>query len=265
MMADSRFLQALKHRVILGSGAMGTEFLRRSRESGHPLDELNLTRPHLVLGLTKEYVEAGAELVKTNTFLANRLRLAKAGLEDKVGEIDLAGARLAREAAPNGFVAGAVGPLSDVHASTIEKSEAFLEQCRSLAAGGCDVLLLESFRRKEDLQLAVTAARETGLPVISQMAALEEKDLDGLVAADVVGVNCISGDQAVAAVKRLSGMSYRPRSAWPGGGLPGKEVLPGAFAEGIRALVAAGVRVVGGCCGAGPEHIRAAALLGGVR
>ena len=264
MMAVSRFLQALQNRVILGSGAMGTEFLRRSRESGHPLDELNLTRPHLVLGLSKEYVEAGAELVKTNTFLANRLRLAKAGLQDKVGEINLAGARLAREAAPNGFVAGAVGPLSDVHASTVEKSEAFLEHCRSLAAGGCDVLLLESFRRKEDLQLAVAAARETGLPVVSQMAALEEKDLDGLVAADVVGVNCISGDQAVAAVKRLAGMSDRPRSGWPGA-LPGKEVLPGAFADSIRALVAAGARVVGGCCGVGPEHIRAAALLGGVR
>lgn len=260
-MAGSRFLQTLQKRVILGSGAMGTEFLRRSRQSGHPLDELNLTRPHLVLGLTREYVEAGAELIKTNTFLANRLRLAKAGLEDKVEEINRAGARLAREAAPDGFVAGAVGPLSDVHASPIEKSEAFLEQCRSLAAGGCDVLLLESFRRKEDLQLAVEAARETGLPIVSQMAALDEKDLDGLVPADVVGVNCVSGDQALSAVKRLEGL----RSAWPNGGLPGQEVLPGAFAESIRALVAAGARLVGGCCGAGPEHIRAASLLGGVR
>ena len=265
MMAASRFLQALQQRVILGSGAMGTEFLRRSRESGHPLDELNLTRPHLVGSLCREYVEAGAELIKTNTFLANRLRLAKAGLQDKVGEINLAGARLAREAAPDGFVAGAVGPLSDVHASTVEKSEAFLEQCQSLAAGGCDLLLLESFRRKEDLQLAVAAARETGLPVVSQMAALEEKELEGLVPADVVGVNCISGDQALAAVKRLGGMSDRPRSAWPSGGLPGKEVLPGTFAEWIRALVAAGARLVGGCCGTGPEHIRAASLLGGVR
>src|SRR5262245_52024254 len=112
-MAGSRFLQTLQDRVILGSGAMGTEFLRRSRQTGHPLDELNLTHPHLVLGLTREYVEAGAELLKTNTFLANRLRLAKAGLEDKVEEINRAGARLAREAAPDGFVAGAVGPLSD--------------------------------------------------------------------------------------------------------------------------------------------------------
>jgi homocysteine S-methyltransferase len=260
-MAASRFLQALQNRVILGSGAMGTEFLRRSRESGHPLDELNLTRPHLVLSLSREYVEAGAELIKTNTFLANRLRLAKAGLENRVGDINLAGARLAREAAPDGFVAGAVGPLSDVHASPVEKSEAFLEQCRALAAGGCDVLLLESFRRKEDLQLAVAAARETGLPVISQMAALEGKDLDGIVSADVVGVNCVSGDQALSAMNKLSGL----RSAWPNGGMPGNEVLPGAFAESIRGLVAAGARVVGGCCGAGPEHIRAAALLGGVR
>jgi methionine synthase / methylenetetrahydrofolate reductase(NADPH) len=264
-MAGSRFLQTLQDRVVLGSGAMGTEFLRRSRQSGHPLDELNLTRPHLVLGLYREYVEAGAEVIKTNTFLANRLRLAKAGLEDKVGEINLAGARLAREAAPNGFVAGAVGPLSDLHASAVEKSEAFLEQCRSLAAGGSDLLLLESFRRKEDLALAVAAARETGLPVVSQLAALEEKDLDGLVPADVMGVNCITGDQAVAAVKRLQGMTDRPRSAWPSGGLPGKEILPGEFADSIRALVAAGARLVGGCCGTGPEHIRAAALLGGVR
>lgn len=259
-MADSRFLLALKERVILGSGAMGTEFLRRSRTSGHPLDELNLTHPHLVLGLYREYVEAGAELIKTNTFLANRLRLAKAGLEDKVREINLAGTRLAWEAAPDGFVAGAVGPLSDHPASAVEKSEAFLEQCQALAAAGCDLILLESFRSREDLQTAVAAARETGLPVVSQMA-----DVDGLVPADVVGVNCISGDQAVEAVKRLGAACPLPRSAFPSGGLPGKEVLPGAFAESIRALVAAGARLVGGCCGAGPEHIRAASLLGGVR
>lgn len=265
MMSDSPFLSALNERVILGSGAMGTEFLRRSRQAGHPLDELNLTRPHLVLGLSREYAEAGAELIKTNTFLANRLRLAKAGLEGKVREINLAGARLAREAAPDGFVAGAVGPLSDRPSSPVEKSEAYLEQCQALAAGGCDLLLLESFRQKEDLMLAVAAARETGLPVVSQMAPADEKDLEGFPQGHVIGVNCVSGDQAIAAVKRLGTMSGLPRSAFPNGGLPGKEILPGAFAESIRALVAAGARLVGGCCGAGPEHIRAAALLGGLR
>lgn len=264
-MADSRFLTALRQRVILGSGAMGTEFLRRSRQSGHPLDELNLTHPHLVLGLYREYVEAGAELIKTNTFLANRLRLAKSGLEDKVREINLAGTRLAREAAPEGFVAGAVGPLSDHPASPLEKREAFLEQCQSLAAAGCDLLLLESFRKRDDLELAVGAARETGLPVVSQRAALEDQEVDEFVPAEVVGVNCVSGDQAVAAVKRLGGLSRLPLSAFPSGGLPGKEILPGPFADSIRALVAAGARLVGGCCGAGPEHIRAASLLGGVR
>jgi homocysteine S-methyltransferase len=264
-MSDSRFLTALAQRVILGSGAMGTEFLRRSRTAGHPLDELNLTHPHLVLGLSREYAEAGATLIKTNTFLANRLRLAKAGLEDKVREINLAGTRLAREAAPDGFVAGAVGPLSDHPASAVEKREAFLEQCGALAAAGCDLLLLESFRQKDDLALAVKAARETGLPVVSQLAALDEKDVDGIPPADVVGVNCISGEQAVSAVKRLGAASGLPRSAFPSGGLPGKEVLPGVFAESIRALVGAGARLVGGCCGAGPEHIRAASLLGGLR
>jgi 5-methyltetrahydrofolate--homocysteine methyltransferase len=80
-----------------------------------------------------------------------------------------------------------------------------------------------------------------------------------------VGVNCIPGDAAVAALNRLAATTALPRSAFPSGGLPGKEVLPGVFAESIRAVVASGARLVGGCCGAGPEHIRAASLLGGLR
>ena len=123
----------------------------------------------------------------------------------------------------------------------------------------------KSFRTKADLELAVAAALQTGLPVVSQRAALQEQEVEEFVPAHMVGVNCVSGEQAVAAVKRLGALSPLPRSAFPSGGLPGKEILPGAFAESIRALVAAGARLVGGCCGAGPEHIRAAALLGGVR
>ena len=123
------FLEELGKRVLLGDGAYGTEFLRRGCIPGNPVDELNLSRPHFVLDLHREYALAGAEVIKTNTFQANRLRLP-AGLGDKVRDINLAGARLARDAAKGNFVAGSIGPLTEF--SSQDRWNAYREQCEAL-------------------------------------------------------------------------------------------------------------------------------------
>ncbi|MBI3855606.1 MAG: homocysteine S-methyltransferase family protein [Planctomycetes bacterium] len=259
-MADSRFIAALKERVILGDGATGTELLRRGCLPDHPLPELNLSRSHLVLDLHREYVEAGAELIRTNTFVANRLRLREQGLDGKVRDINLAGAKLAREAARGRFVAGSIGPLTDFR--TEDRREAYREQGAALAEGGCELLLLETFQEILDLLDAILEVRKTGLPVVGQMAGgqlcLElNRGVQGL---DVVGANCVSVEEALEAVVGLKDRAEQ-RSAFPSAGLPGKEIPPGEFAEGIRKLVEAGARLVGGCCGAGPAHIAAAAAV----
>lgn len=258
------FLEELGKRVLLGDGAYGTEFLRRGCIPGNPVDELNLSRPHFVLDLHREYALAGAEVIKTNTFQANRLRLP-AGLRDKVRDINLAGARLARDAAKGNFVAGSIGPLTEF--SSQERSAAYREQAQALAEGGCDLLLLETFTEPQDLHDAMGVAKATGLPVVGQMAT----DVRQVPRAFVdrmarhltgMGVNCVSPEEAMTALAWLSDLTSH-RSAFPSAGLPGKEISPEAFAEGIRKLVDAGARLVGGCCGAGPDHIRAAAAVVG--
>jgi homocysteine S-methyltransferase len=257
-MEDNRFLAELEKRVLLGSGAMGTELLRRGALADGSLDELNLTRPHSVLDLSREYVRAGADVVKTNTFLANRYRLHSLGLGKKVREINLAGAQIARDAAKGAFVAGCVGPLAELGSDFL----VYREQCEALAEGGCDLILFETFMNFADLQVALKAGWTTGLPVVCQTANLAI--LPGLeklteVDVDLVGVNCKDPAEIVPAITRLGEHAAVPRCAFPSAGLPGKEMTPATFAGWIEALVKAGARLVGGCCGAGPEHIAASA------
>jgi methionine synthase I (cobalamin-dependent) len=261
--ADSRFLDALKAGVVLGDGAYGTEFLRRGCLPGRPLDELNLTRPELVLGLHREYREAGSELTKTNTFLSNGFRLNPHGLADRVKEINEAGVRLAREASRGGLVAGVVGPLTDCPWG--ERSAHYEGQSAALAGAGCDLLLLETFMEASDLLAAVGAARKTGLPVVGQLALTLDRGFDRMalhserLGLSVLGTNCVDPDQALRCLERVAKGAALPLSAFPSAGLPGEERPPGAFARSIEALVDAGARLVGGCCGTGPDHIRAAA------
>ena len=261
-MADSRFLEALEKGVLLGDGAYGTEFIRRGCLRERPFDEMNVTRPHVVLDLHREYVLAGADLIKTNTFLANRLRLEKHGLGDRTREINLAGVRLAREAAKSRFVAGSVGPLSDLPEE--RRAAAFAEQCEALAEGGCDALMLETFTDPEDLGLAIGAAVQTGLPIISEMTVANGTPLaffkTYLRAGQVVGVNCVTPMQALRALEYLHTLSALPRAAFPSAGSPGQEAPPETFAAWIKDLIEAGASLVGGCCGTGPDHIRAAAV-----
>src|SRR5688572_22384008 len=282
-MAD--LLKALDERVVVGDGAMGTQIYAKGVTIGRCFDELNLTHPHLVRIIHREYAEAGAQFLETNTFTANRFRLRKFELEKKVREINVAGAALAREVAGNDrFVGGSVGPLTGVTReedapSAEEKYEVFAEQVAALAEGGADALILETFTDLDELKIALKAARDrTKLPVICQMAfvdgmrtplgvtadrALAELEQAG---ADVIGANCTVPHRTTQIIERLGSRTKARLSAFPNAGLPeyvdGRYLYlttPDYLADQARKMVNAGASLVGGCCGTGPEHIRAVA------
>jgi homocysteine S-methyltransferase len=280
----SEFLKALDDHVVVGDGAMGTQIYARGVPLARSYDELNLTQPDLVRSIHRAYLDAGAEVLESNTFNANRLRLARYELGGKTREINLAGARLAREVAgKRAFVAGSVGPLTGIkheegEPSLEEKGEVFLEQCSVLAEGGCDAIFLETFTDLEELKTALRAAKTTGLPVVCHMAFVEklktalgvpgERALRELeeAGADAIGANCTVPHLIVKALERMAGLSRARLAASPNAGLPefvdGRYMYlttPDYFAETAWKLRDLGVNLVGGCCGTGPEHIRAAA------
>ncbi len=262
-MPDSGFLRALRERVLLGDGAYGTEFPRRGGLPGRPFDELNVTRPDLVRSLHREYREAGSEVTKTNTFLANRFRLEPHGLGGRVREINEAGVRLAREAAPGGFVAGVVGPLTECPWNA--RMAHYEEQVAALAGAGVDLLLLETFLEASDLLAAVCVAAATGLPVVAELALTLDRGFDRVAlhaeknGISVLGTNCVEPEQALRSLSRVAKGAGPLLAAFPSAGLPGEEKSPSEFARCLGELVQAGARLVGGCCGTGPAHIRAAA------
>jgi len=287
-MANSSFLAALDERVIVGDGALGTELYHRGADLSLNYDHLNLTRPELVGRIHEDYIQAGAELLETNTFGANRYRLAQYGLADKLGEINAAGARLALAAAKGrAFVAGAVGPLPTVELGEeyVERSaedvyEVYREQVVALADAGVDLIILETFTDLAELHQALRAAKEhTDLPVIAQMAfhhrAVTSGGVDIFTAlqgladagADVVGTNCGRGvSNVLHIVEEFGSLSKAKISAFANAGFPehvGGRVMylatPEYMATMAERMVEAGANVVGGCCGTGPKEIAAIA------
>ena len=284
--SDSAFVGALAARPVLCDGAMGTLLYSKGIFINRCYDELNLSQPELISGIHQDYLHAGAEVIETNTFGANSLRLSRHGCGDKVREINLSGARLARDAAKSfqALVAGAVGPLG-VRIEPLgklareEARDAFRLQIEALVEGGVDLLVLETFGSVEELHQALLAAREVNsdIPVVAQVTIDEDGScLDGSTpevfgsrltewGADVVGINCSVGPVAMLdAIERLRAVTTAPLSAMPNAGMPrnveGRNIYlcsPEYMASYARKFVAAGVRFVGGCCGTTPEHIRA--------
>jgi len=289
---SQRFLQRLSEEVIVGDGAMGTLLYSRGVPLETNFEYLNLVRPEIVRKVHEDYLQAGAQLIETNTFAASAVRLAAVGLETKARTINLAGARLAREAAgAEGFVAGSVGPLLLPRGELrelppAEKEAALREQMEALAEGGVDLFLLETFASLEDLQLALCVAEQVGLPAVAQMAFLEGgQTREGMAAEEVarslsaagcavLGANCGSGPRELLQVlSRLAAASEQPLSAYANSGFPqyvdGRYIYlatPEYFAGMGREMVSRGAALVGGCCGTTPEHIRAlAGALTGLR
>ncbi len=279
-------------RPVLADGAMGTVLYARGIFINRCYDELNLSDPGLILSIHEDYLQAGAEILETNTFGANRIRLARHGLAGKVAEINAAGVKLARQAvahlkekqAGEALVAGSVGPLG-VRLEPLGKTgldearEAFAEQIRALDAAGVDLLSIETMPALNEAREALAAAREAAphLPALVMVTVDDEGNcLDGASAeqaallltewgADAVGVNCSSGPATVlTAIEAMRAATTLPLAAMPNAGMPraveGRNIYlcsPEYMASFARKAIAAGAQVVGGCCGTTPNHTRA--------
>jgi methionine synthase / methylenetetrahydrofolate reductase(NADPH) len=283
----NRLAALLARGPVLFDGAMGTELLSRGVATGRCLEELNLAEPVLVVGVHRDYIAAGADVIETNTFQANRFGLGEHYLEHMVREVNLAGARLAVEARNASgrpvLVAGSVGPLGrpiePVGAIKRSSAERMLrEQLTALVEGGVDLLVFETFSSLGELELAVQVARDVApeMPVVASLSFEDESRpadaaaalIAALAPLDVtaIGTNCGSGLQPVRRVARhLAAQAGAPAvAAWPNAGLPqrvgGRLVYtagPDYFAENAVRMLEDGVSILGGCCGTGPAHIAA--------
>jgi homocysteine S-methyltransferase len=272
------FLDELTQHVLPGDGAMGTELLAAGVPAGQCLEHLCLTQPDLVRGIHEQYIAAGARVIETNSFGANAVRLARHGLEGHVNELNWTAAQLAKDAAKGTgvYVAGSVGPLgiTAAEAQGIDREEAFREQIGALLDGGCNLIILETFLDLEELKIAIYAKNSLHhCPVIALLAAGDSGPLARAAAledaADVIGVNCVDAATALNLISspltRADGESPT-LAAFPSAGLPEKSgdqlvyhTTPEEFAAGSLALVDRGARLIGGCCGIGPRHIKALA------
>ena len=282
-MARAPFLEAIDQRVLVCDGAMGTMLYAKGIFLNRSFDELNVTEPDLVTAVHQEYVRAGADVIETNTFGANRIKLGTFGLSDQVHAINLQGAKLARHAArEHVYVAGAIGPLGIRiepwgKTGVDEAEEFFREQARALLEGGVDLFVLETFRDVNEIGAAVRAVRSLcDLPVVAQVTTEEDgNSLDGAtpesfvpaleyLGAQVVGLNCSVGPAAMLeTIERMSQVATVKLSAQPNAGRPreieGRNIYlcsPEYMASYAKRFVNNGVRLVGGCCGTTPEHIR---------
>jgi methionine synthase / methylenetetrahydrofolate reductase(NADPH) len=277
------FLQALDERVLVCDGAMGTMLYARGVFINRCFDSLNIMSPDTVMDVHQDYVRAGADVLETNTFGANRVKLRSFGLGDKVREINAEAARLARKAARDQvYVAGAIGPLGVRiepwgKMGTDEAEAFFREQAEALAAGGVDAFILETFRDLNEIGAAIAAVRSvSNLPIVAQMTIEDDgNSLDGTPpeqfapemerrGADVVGVNCSIGPaHMLETIERIAAVTHARLSAQPNAGRPrdieGRNIYlssPEYMASYARRFAQQGVRLVGGCCGTTPEHIR---------
>jgi homocysteine S-methyltransferase len=281
------FLEAIGQRVLVCDGAMGTMLYGRGIFLNRCFDELNLTQPDLVAEVHREYVRAGADVIETNTFGANRFKLQNFGLADRTRTINAQGARVARHAARDGaWVAGSIGPLGVRiepwgRTGVDEAEAAFAEQAEALAEGGVDLFMLETFRDLSELIAAVRAVRRvSALPIVAQMTTAEDgHTLDGTppetfapalerAGANVIGVNCSVGPAAMLeTIESMARFTSLPLAAQPNAGRPrdveGRNLYlcsPEYMATYVRRFIGAGARLVGGCCGTTPDHIRQIAV-----
>jgi methionine synthase I (cobalamin-dependent)/5,10-methylenetetrahydrofolate reductase len=282
-MAKPSLLEELDRRVLVCDGAMGTMLYAKGIFLNRSFDELNLTQPDLVAEVHQQYVRAGADVIETNTFGANRVKLGAFGLADRVHALNVQGARIARHAArEQAWVAGAIGPLGiriePWGRTGVDEAQAwFGEQAKALIEGGVDLFILETFRDVNEIGAAIRAVRALcDLPIVAQVTTEDDGNtLDGAApdafvpdlerhGADVIGLNCSVGPAAMLeTIERIARVATKRLSAQPNAGRPreieGRNIYlcsPEYMASYARRFINAGVRLVGGCCGTTPEHIR---------
>ncbi|HEX7056882.1 MAG TPA: bifunctional homocysteine S-methyltransferase/methylenetetrahydrofolate reductase, partial [Bacilli bacterium] len=274
--------EALKNQILVGDGAMGTYLYQLGFPVGISYEELNLSRPEVIADVHRRYYEAGARVIETNTFSANREKLAKYGLEEQTAEINRAGAAIARNAVgADAYVLGAVGSIRVGKRKNVRSQklkEDFHEQISALVDSGVDGLLFETFYDLEELLIALQMARQvSNLPVVCQFAVEDTaRTNDGIPlgeafarliesGADAVGFNCRSGPNGIMrSIARLPEDFAFPLSIFPNAGLPdyvdGRityKSTPEYFADCAVKFAGMGAKIIGGCCGTTPEHINA--------
>ncbi|MBI3950910.1 MAG: bifunctional homocysteine S-methyltransferase/methylenetetrahydrofolate reductase [Acidobacteria bacterium] len=280
-----KLIDLLDQEILLADGAMGTLLVSRGVDPNALADQ-NLVNPDLVRAIHREYIRAGARLVETNTFLANRMKLKEYGVEDKLEAINRAGVRLAREAVQRTgkdvFIAGSVGPLGALvkpygNLTLADLAKAYVEQMTILVEEGVDLLIIETHPSLLEALEAVRAARTISatLPLIAQMTFLEDgkskfgddlrRSLEALAAADVdvVGVNCSGPQTTFDIMENFLRQTDLRVSVMTNAGLPqligGRQIYlssPEYLQVYARRFAEAGANIIGGCCGTTPEHIR---------
>ena len=277
---DVSFLDALRNGGLVSDGAMGSLLYERGVFVNRNFDECNISQPELVARIHQEYIVAGANVCETNTYGANRLRLARHGLANRTEDLNRAGVALLRQAAHDtAYIAGSMGPtgmhMQEVHAQVAEVRRAYAEQAKILADAGCDLLCIETFHDPFELRCAIESARSvTTLPILAcitpephaQMAVGHDLKALGRAmhdwGADAIGANCSSPQEILDLATGLLSAGL-PVCAMPNAGHPetieDRQIYlatPENFGVFARRLYKAGVKLVGGCCGTGPAHIR---------
>lgn len=276
------FLQALEDGPIVFDGAMGTQLYERGIYINNSFDDANLKRQDLVRQIHEDYVAAGAQVLTTNTFAANRVKLRKHGLDEQFEEINRAGVQLAREVAGDkAWIAGSIGPTGQTPTMLTDREvaeirDAYAEQVAVLIDAGVDVIILETFRQLSEIRLALEAIRQVcELPIIASVAfdsemrtgeGAEPERVAMLLqdwGADVIGANCIEGPHVLFDVINKMVGNGAPVIVQPNAGYPrvvdGRAVYmatPEYVGVYAKRFFDAGVRCVGGCCGTGPEHVK---------
>ena len=278
------FIQAIAdEHVYLFDGAMGTMLYSKGVFINKCYDELNLRNPEIVLEVHRQYVKAGAEIIETNTYGANRVKLSGFGIEDELRDINLNAAKIARNAAGDSvYVAGALGPLGiriePYGPTSLDEARAFFrEQAEALRDGGVDLFVCETFSNIAEIEQAIAAIRDVcSLPVVAQMTiGTDNRTLFGdtpkdvalrldRAGADVIGLNCAVGpDIMLDAIEEIATVTAKKISCQPNAGLPrdvnGRQMYmasPDYFGKYAKRLIHKGVKFVGGCCGTTPEHVK---------
>ena len=289
-MTTPRLLQAIRSRVLLSDGAMGTQLQLAGLPSGHCGEAWNLDHPDRILNMQRSYAEAGSDCILTNTFGASRIMLNRHREGDRTREINQAAVSIARQALNgNGFVFGDIGPFGglmepygDIARTDVEF--AFREQVGALVDAGVDAIIIETQTALEELEIAIAASKEAGAPVVigsvafdkmldfedvrTMMGVSPEQAAEFMVehGCDILALNCGTGidmKRASDIIRRYRSISGLPTMAQPNAGQPVLENMqvlyketPEQMAEGFPALLEAGARIIGGCCGSTPDHIR---------
>src|SRR3989339_867405 len=283
-MNTMEFIQLVKEKVLIADGAMGTMLYGRGVFVNQCFEELNLANPKLVRQIHTAYIEAGADIIETNTFGANQFKLSRYGLADKIELINQTAVKNAISASGNNkvLIAGSVGPSGlenfiPNHEAVKELGDAFGQQCAALAKAGVDILILETFANIDELLIAIDAAASTGPAIVASVTVNErnesmygqpiEKLIEQINKKDTValiGINCSVGPSSMLnSLERIIGLTDKPICVQPNAGMPRQienrmlyMCTPEYMAEYAKRFFEKGARIIGGCCGTTPEHIK---------